>query len=151
MTTFENGQVSTSTNFSRIFASLALFVLLIAPPALRAAQPDTLKNARPNPAFSALSFSTFTAEVTLSCPAGSATVTTLDLFLGQPGCDGFASSTDFGPSGTELHFSLNGPHSTLPSNAEIALITVEDDGCGEVHTYQITTDGAGTMLILDEI
>jgi hypothetical protein len=88
--------------------------------------------------------------VNLSCAIGGGEVSTTSQFGGQNGFDGFSDETLPAINGMSITYHLSGPSSTLPANVDVAVISVIDDDCGEVHHYQVSTDGGGTMLILDE-
>lgn len=90
----------------------------------------------------------WSATVHLNCSLGDGAIVTVDRwYVDLSGFEGF--SDDVYPSGTSLTFSLHGPNSSLPRDAELALITVTDPDCGGTSQWLVRTDGSGTTLILD--
>lgn len=151
MKNFNMGQKSPSYNCAQKITNLALTLLIISTLGFGAkANPNTSTSECPPVTVTQLSNNDWFVTVHLSCAIGSGEVSTTSQFPGQPGFDGFFDETIPASNGMSITYHLSGPHPSLPSGTDVAIITLTDDECGEIHTWQVSTDGSGTMLILDE-
>lgn len=147
------GQKSPRYTRAQIFTKIALITLII-----NALNFNTIAAGSKSPqerpsatiTVTQLANNDWYATINLSCAIGGGEVSTTSQFVGQPGFDAFSDETMPALNGLSITYRLSGPSSTLPAGVDVAVITLADDDCGEVHTWQVSTDGGGTMLILDE-
>ena len=162
MNTFSTGQSSISYCFAKNFLGfmhrqgahlapclrlLAIALLLVCAQALHAATPSEC----PQPAADCPYTYTWTASIHLNCVVSDPTVISkLSLFMGHEGFEGFYDNIALQSDGRTIVYTLSGPSPTLPTNAEIAEITVADPDCGGTRTFLAHADGSTSILIMDE-
>jgi len=86
----------------------------------------------------------------LKCSLGDGAIVTVDRwYVDLSGFEGFSDAVY--ASGNSVTFSLHGPTSSLPLDAELALITVTDPDCGGTSQWLVRTDGGGSIVMMDEL
>lgn len=167
MTTFFMGQLSSSLFFAQIFPSqqpgnklyrsfltrqiqriLVLSTVLL----LAFAGQGHAKTPHPVATASSIDETTYiwNAYIQLSCSLGEEGSLSMDeYYLDLEGFEGFSGSLSV--NGTTVTFTLTGPSSTMPGDAEVAVITVSDPDCSGTQHFLVRTDGSGTILTLEGI
>ena len=91
---------------------------------------------------------------TLSLTPTAATGSSLqvqDLFSGQPGFEGNWSSAQLSENGQSLTYTLQGRNGEpLPPHTDLSVIHLYDPSGDPDRSFLVTTDGGGTIIILDD-
>jgi hypothetical protein len=159
MKNFKSGQKSSNQTCAQKFVQIFFILLTVSLLhfGAKASSPDPTAIGSPSdcPRVSILQVSSndpiaigWSVTVSLSCSIGGGEVSTQSLWTGQQGFEGFSDATTTASNGGSITYHLYG--GTLPGGADVAVISLLNDNCGENHFWQVTTDGSGTMLILDE-
>ena len=95
---------------------------------------------------------THTVSMHLHCAlSDGGTYSKISLFEDINGFTGFSDAITLESGRQVVTYTLSGPTSALPSNADIALVTVVDANCGGTHTFLVRSDGIGSVLVMDEL
>jgi hypothetical protein len=165
MNTFPTGPSSSSQSFAPNFVALvtrpairpgvsshagflACAMLLCVGATLHAASPAS----PPRPGSDAKATYSFTLSIHLSCPlSDGGAYSKTSLFEDNNGFDGCSDAITLESGRQVVTYTLISPTSSLPCDAEVALITVVDASCGGTHTFIVQTDGIGSVLVMDEL
>ena len=109
-----------------------------------------IKENTPQIQIKAISAHSWSITVHLDRSVDPESVLFLSQIVGQSGFEGFIDASEVDPDRLSITYFLTGPSNVLPSSAEVAVIYATDDAGGRSRAYQVRTDGAGTMLLMDE-